>query len=338
MRLTRTILTTIALGAIVLAAASCAKSRPSRGGRIELYPTMGTKGYISSGEDATFRATGFSIFGTKSNENTSGTLFMDNLKVSYTSGKWDYSGDQYWSPMTTHHFFGIYPYSAAGSGKYIYSYDHPSRSVTVTERASGDSDIDAGGGALEDIMYGYTERFYKIGDPIMPVELHFRHACAAITINIRNVSEEDVSSITGIEISNLYRSAESLTLSTESITWTHPSKGGNITSSDINTTLPTGGSGYTPLLRTEMIIPQDFTSVGESRIVLSFTVDFSGSLADKKYDIVLSDIPLPNGSAADNYKYLAGNHYKYNLDITGTSIAFSVSIADWIDDKDIELK
>lgn len=338
MRLTRTILTTIALGAILLAAASCAKSRPSRGGRIELYPTMGTKGYISSGEDATFRATGFSIFGTKSNEKTSGILFMDNLKVSYTSGKWDYSGDRYWSPMTSHHFFGIYPYSASGSGKYIYNYDHPSRSVTVTERASGDSDIDAGEGALEDIMYGYTERFYKIGDPVIPVEMHFRHACAAITINIRNVSEEDVSSITGIQISNLYRSAASLTLTPTSATWTSPYRGEVVTSSDINTTLPTGGTEYTPLFGTEMIIPQDFTSVGENRIVLSFTVDFSGSLADKGYDIVLSDIPLPNGSAADNYKYLAGNHYKYNLDITGTSIAFSVNIADWIDDKDIELK
>jgi hypothetical protein len=52
----------------------------------------------------------------------------------------------------------------------------------------------------------------------------------------------------------------------------------------------------------------------------------------------LSDISLPNGSAQDNYKFLPGKHYKYNLDITGSAIRFEVSIINWIEDDPIDLK
>lgn len=333
----RRILISIALGAIALLAPSCSKVSSYEQVRIEFAPMVATKSFVASEEDATFRTNGFSIFAWKANGNGETKKIFDategaahpGAKVSYEEGKWDYSGNEYWSPMSTHHFMAVYPYKESG-----YSAEFNSNTGDITVQVGP---VSAGNGALPDIMYSSCERFYQIGDPITPVALEFHHACAAMTIRVRNGSEFKINGISGITISKINRSG-SLTLTSDGAIWSDAATGDPITLNYSGGTILSGSLEYKDILDSEMIIPQDFTSAtGENEIVLKFTVDFE-STDDKTYSIILSDISLPNGSAQDNYKFLPGKHYKYNLDITGSAIRFEVSIINWIEDDPIDLK
>ena len=333
----RRILISIALGAIALLAPSCSKVSSYEQVRIEFAPMVATKSFVASEEDATFRTNGFSIFAWKANGNGETKKIFDTTegtthhgaKVSYNDSKWDYSGDEYWSPMSTHHFMAVYPYKESG-----YSAEFDSNTGDITVQVGT---VSAGNGALPDIMYSSCERFYQIGDPITPVALEFHHACAAMTIRVRNGSEFKINGISNITISKINRSG-SLTLTSDGAIWSDAVTGDPITLNYSGGTIQSGSLEYKDILDSEMIIPQDFTSAtGENEIVLNFTVDFE-STDDKTYSIILSDISLSNGSAQDNYKFLPGKHYKYNLDITGSAIRFEVSIINWIEDDPIDLK
>ncbi len=333
----RRILISIALGAIALLAPSCSKVSSYEQVRIEFAPMVATKSFVASEEDATFRTNGFSVFAWKANGNGETKKIFDategaahpGAKVSYNDGKWDYSGDEYWSPMSTHHFMAVYPYKESG---YSATFDSTTGDISVPVGT-----VSAGNGALPDIMYSSCERFYQIGDPITPVALEFHHACAAMTIRVRNGSEFKINGISGITISKLNRTA-TLSLTSDDAIWSDAATGDPITLTYSGGEIESGSLEYKDILDSEMIIPQDFTSAtGENEIVLNFTVDFE-STDDKTYSIILSDISLPNGSAQDNYKFLPGKHYKYNLDITGSAIRFEVSIINWIEDDPIDLK
>lgn len=333
----RRILISIALGAIALLAPSCSKVSSYEQVRIEFAPMVATKSFVASEEDATFRTNGFSIFAWKANGNGETKKIFDategaahpGAKVYYDEGKWKYSGNEYWSPMSTHYFMAVYPYKESG---YSATFDSTTGDISVPVGT-----VSAGNGKLPDIMYSSCERFYQIGDPITPVALEFHHACAAMTIRVRNGSEFKINGISNITISKINRSG-SLTLTSDGAIWSDAATGDPITLNYSGGTIESGSLEYKDILDSEMIIPQDFTSAtGENEIVLKFTVDFE-STDDKTYSIILSDISLPNGSAQDNYKFLPGKHYKYNLDITGSAIRFEVSIINWIEDDPIDLK
>lgn len=336
----RRILISIALGAIALLAPSCSKVSSYEQVRIEFAPMVATKSFVASEEDATFRTNGFSIFAWKANGNGETKKIFDTTegtthhgaKVFYYDSKWNYSSNEYWSPMSTHHFMAVYPYKESG---YSATFDSTTGDITVPVGTV----VLADNWKLPDIMYSSCERFYQIGDPITPVALEFHHACAAMTIRVRNGSEFNIDRISGITISKINRSG-SLTLTSDGAIWSDANTGDDINLNDLGE-IQSGSLEYKDILDSEMIIPQDFTSAtGKNEIVLKFTVHFESTdkTYSKTYSIILSDISLPNGSAQDNYKFLPGKHYKYNLDITGSAVRFEVSIINWIEDDPIDLK
>ncbi len=310
--------------------------------KIEFYPTVATKSYITSAQDPAFQK-GFSVFANKTEINDyldsrqlpQSIEIMENYHVHYKNGVWTYSPlpDVYWGPNCHHEFLAIYPYSP---NAYTFREEVCHIPGIRTIQESGNVGYHTG----EDILYGRQQQDYMIGDKPAPIVLNMKHALSALSIRIRNASGNDIEYIDNIRISGLYTEATGLQiprdikqdpiveLDRNSIgTYLYPPKQGSPQSPYISK----DQTHFQDLTGPEIILPQKFLNLD---VALQMHIHFKDHV--QKLSHKISQIPLPGG-VKNQYSYLPGKHYIYRIDILNNYIICSVNIVNWIEDTPIDL-
>lgn len=335
----------------------------------EIQETKATSPLISdiSGMVSGSGELGYSVYGLKTAVSPGGVNisdhFMLNEKIySVDNGTtWKYDNKKFWSPSAKHYFFALYPYYSTEEDVYdhgvCYSVDKEIGNIIVKGKDEGSlyTGEYIGNGSLStspDILYGmslHTDPFDVSATP-EKVSFEMKHAFAAISFRIKNISEFNITSITpvdggsNINITGLYNAATSLVLNSDGAQWPESTTGISTTAEFefiLDEVIPSAedpwSTGeYYPSAEeawyTALVIPQDFS---KTEVKLQFKITFPDD-STKDYDVTLSDYPV--GSTADTkYSYLAGNKYVYDLSISGSAIACQVNVVDWIEDDFIEL-
>ena len=305
--------------------------------------------------------------------------FMTNVKVSSADNgsTWIYDADQtqegvqkfYWSPGAIHKFFAVYPYfdPVVGNDQYdlglTYAINEEVHALQVTGKhlvteatpvADGESNepvvaklictgIDNEGKNLcPDILYGvqfYSEP-YSVSENRKPVKFTLNHALSAVSFQIRNASEYDITMVETQAITGFKNASEYVRLSDDGPVWgpLHTVSEHTFSVPGINSKLSSGqyyapsGSEY---WYTALVIPQNFGAYNESPS-FTFTVKMDSVTDVKTFTINFKDYQL-HSTAEQAYSFLPGYRYVYTFNITASKILCDVSIVPWINDDPIHL-
>lgn len=317
----------------LILAVSCSKVKADRTQEEDMIvfdaPSITTKSLV---EDVLDLNGGFAVYASRYNSDYVDYDFMTNLNVAQDG---TYSGKYYWAPGASHVFFALYPWYDADS-------DEVDKGVSYQTDATGKKIVVDITGTLTDILYDmaiFSDPFVP-GSAVEKIKFNLKHACSAISFSINNLSGKSIKSIsmTGnsddVQISGLNVKGDLSIVEHDGsaeVVWEN---------------LETGGSLYLPFINvddsnpwvhgqqrdwhTEIIVPQNYVSLD---VNMQFRIDYEGGSYDE-YAIVLSDIRTGDGG----YEYLAGRHYRYNIDITNNDIMCYVKVVPWIEDETIVLE
>lgn len=290
-------------------------------------PSVTTKSLV---EDVADLDGGFGVYASRYTSTYVDHDFITNLNVAQDGS---YTGAYYWAPGASHQFFAVYPWSDSSSDDVdmgvSYQMDASGKKLTVTYST------------LTDILYDVA----VFEDPFVPgsspgkIKFDLKHACAAISFSINNLSGKNITSI------SMTGASDDVQISGLNVKGNLSIEVQNGTAAAVWENLETGSSLILPKIvvdgsdpwthgqqrdwYTHMIIPQNYVS-------LDVTMKMYISYADghDEYTIVLSDIRTGEGG----YEYKAGKHYKYKIDITNQDIMCYVNIVPWIEDDTIILE
>lgn len=111
------------------------------------------------------------------------SIYMKDVELRNAGVQWETDPVYYWTKGGSHHFAA----HIAGQGLEFVS----GSSDRSADKLSSEAEITLGNDYQPDILYAFAERDMETAtDPTATVALEFRHALAAVRININNVSRE----------------------------------------------------------------------------------------------------------------------------------------------------
>lgn len=180
-------------------ACSCNKSSPDTPAAetpsVIAFSNVTTKATVATVSD--LQKNGFGVWAFISNDNAKVTneLILDNAKVTYKSGAWEYSPLRYWVPETIFNFIATYPY-----GQYAFDSENSAVNLTVSETPS-DVDYMIATNTTDTSDEGFSKT----------VNLQFSHALTSVRLNIwrdGGKHQNDDMRITKVTLSNIRKSGE----------------------------------------------------------------------------------------------------------------------------------
>lgn len=310
--------TIIILAAVAMAACSKNETATVGGEAIEFRSEVVARAIV--GEEADMREAGIGVFGTAVYRNsTSADIVFDNERLMYAAEKgWYYAEPvRYWIPQSQYAFAGIYPYAAEA----YYAFDAAAGVLTVADYESGGEHMD------EDLMYATHERDLAATTDRGAVPLEMHHACAALQFKIINGSGSTVTAIEDIALTGLlYKGTLAVTTAGAAV-WTPADD--RVAENDTTTfggtfAMPEGGfeddiRNPLPLYDkgTITVLPQVLRG---QAVKVSFRIN--GATTARTVDL---------SGATD--KWEAGKRYVYTMTLTNDTIAFDVTVIDWIEDE-----
>ena len=241
---------------------------------------------------------------------------------------WGYSPLKYWINDASYQFSAFCPYirESWSNGDVTISSTDPSIIIENYNTGWYSSGILSKDSRSEDLLYAKASR-NTATDGYGAVSLNFEHLLSCVTFNIKNSSGRDITSISGINLKGLdYLCRIEINLTSATIVNYTDEADTQFNGVDITTRL--SNNSTIPLFDcTDLtVLPQ---SLYYAPIFLQFTVNY------EEDDSVPYELNLGNIEAIKEWE--ANKKYTYNLTISSSSIDFSVSIADWIEDRVIEL-
>ena len=310
---------TIALLAATVAAA-CSKGTEHIAGReaIEFRSEVASRAIVEDEEG--MREGGIGVFGAVvCRGGTSTETIFDNEHLTYTAGRgWHYAEpSRYWISGAKYVFTGIYPYAAEA----YYAFDAQTGVLTVADYESGGERMD------EDLMYAVHARDLAQTTNREAVPLAMHHACAAVEFRIINGSGSTVTAIEDIALTGLQHNGTLAVQSDGTATWTLADE--RVAENDTATfggtfAMPEGGfeddiRNPLPLYDkgTITVLPQVLRG---QAVKLTFRIN--GTTTARTANL---------SNTTD--KWEAGKRYVYTMALTNDTIAFDVTVIEWIEDE-----
>lgn len=242
-------------------------------------------------------------------------VYMNDVSYDYISGEWQATEEYYWTKTGIHYFSAHIDGQGA---RFVYSND--------TDR-SGDAISWSGELSTEnqpDVLYAFAERNVETeANPTAPVELNFRHAFAAVRINITNVNRNSLRisecQFDGISVSGEFSATRGGTVTHD----IDDSKTSVYERTGINAPVSIGGS-LNPY--------SSFGAIGSDGSILVWPQNVDGNTT---FCIKYSD----SGQNATDYAHLnsgninrwyAGRCYVYNINMSDDKINITVEIEPWV--------
>lgn len=258
---------------------------------------MQTKAEAALPTEADFKSKDILLFGIRTKDNGTETLFNGATRLTFDGTQWEYSPLRYWSQSSSYDFRAVSP-----AGPDVYG----SAAKTGSVIASFGSDKDLM------VASNHTVSAYSI------VPLTFSHACAAVLFLFRNTKDSREIKITHFEVNNMY-SDGTMSYSWDAnqgidiITWTPSEKKDAWLSTDTPLTL---SGTYQPIDGWHLVVPQ--TLGNDAKLSFSYTVEGEN---DTKYAV----LSIPDG----HNTWKPGKTYKYQIDIDIQSIDLSFTVNSW---------
>lgn len=305
-----------------LIAVACSKSEASTapaGEQIAFRSEVASRAIITT--EADMRAVGIGVFGTVAygGGSTSDVIF-DNEHLMYDTAKGWYYADpvRRWIPASLYKFVAIYPYAATDAA--CYTFDAAAATLTAADYEAGNANID------NDLMYAAHERDLALTANRDAVPLVMHHACAAVQFRIINGSGSTITALDGIALTGVQYKGTLSVASTDTAAWTLSDE--RVASDDITTyggtfDMPEGGfedniRNPLPLYNKDIITVLPQILRGQS-----ITLRLCTNGATTPHTVDLSE---------HTDKWEAGKKYVYTLTLTNDTIAFDVTVRDWIED------
>ncbi len=285
------------------------------------------KSVLTSQTDLENAPEGLGIFGTVAPELNSDSFaiqnIFNNVHLHYVAPDWTYDYLLYWSKGATYSFVGVYPYSAdastLGSGAVTYGFNQSTYESTISIPVSANWQT-------PDLMYGFAARDLTSVENYSIVPINLKHAFAALEFKVVNASGITVNSISDVALKNIIiggtMNAGDMTVAT---TWTNTTRsaegtwGGYTRSGAVLSNIPYGNTEYTLYNGAFVVIPQEVVNTTAS---ISFT-----KVAGDKSD----PIEFTLGNVGDIRRWEAGKKYTYLMTLQSTTITFTVTVVDWIE-------
>lgn len=304
----------------VVLTAACSKSTETIAGReaIVFRSEVASRAIVE--DEAGMRDGGIGVFGAVVYQGgTVAETIFDNEHLMYETGKgWYYAEPvRYWIPESKYVFAGIYPYAEAA----YYAFDAQTGVLTVADYESGEGHID------EDLMYASHARDLALTTNREAVPLAMHHACAALQFKIINASGSTITAIEDIALTGLLHNGTLTVQSDGTATWTMVDE--RVAEDDTTTfggtfAMPEGGfeddiRNPLPLYDKGIITVLPQVLRGQA---VKLTMRINGTTEARTVN--LSNI-------AD--KWEAGKRYVYTMTLTNDTIAFDVTVLDWIEEE-----
>ena len=248
---------------------------------------------------------GFGVWAVINNDLQSDYVLMDNQKVEYTDGLWDYSPLQYWVDNTEYQFVAVWPY-----GDSAYAFDSTDKTVKLTISETPST-----------VDYLVATETIETGDSgyATPVPLQFQHVFTSVGVKIwrdGGKHQNDQIRVRKATISNI-KKAGTLTCNTASWEYTGATLTAEVTNDTVsdtdnigaavkkdNGTLETGGTPSNPF-GTMMLLPQTLDDT--NKVLLKVKYDLFRNGAAKWEEGIELEAYLPN------ITWEAGRQYTYNV-------------------------
>lgn len=275
-----------------------------------------TKSLVGSEQD--MRAVGLKLYGWEGSD-----AIFDGRDLTWSSTSWSYSGKtEWWVPGKSYDFLGLYPrtLTAARTNKTI-SFSHTISDYHYQQQ--------------NDLLAGYHTRNYVKGGDASAVDLPMKHLLSQITFKVVNASDAGTLDVSGASITGLYASGTcTITIpgGSYSVVWTPSgdriSSAGKYAGDKSVTALPIGEENMAVLYQEPLlVIPQ---AVNSEDMKLNLTVTPSGSTPYNK------SVSLRAATGITAWE--PGKKYTYIASITSNIITFSVTVNDWLEDDEYEIK
>lgn len=258
---------------------------------------MQTKAEAALPTEADFKSKDILLFGIRTKDTSTETLFDGNTRLTFDGTHWEYSPIRYWSQSSAYDFRAVSP---AGSDVY----GSAAKTGSVSASFSSDKDLM--------VASNHTVSAYNT------VPLTFSHACAAVLFAFRNTADSREIQITHFEVNNMYSDGTmtyswDATESKDIIAWTQSEKKDAWLSTDTPLTL---SNTYQSIDGWHLVVPQTLGS--DAMLSFSYTVEGE---SDTKY----AALSIPNG----HNKWEPGKTYKYQIDIDILTIGLSFTVNSW---------
>lgn len=314
-------------------------------------PVLHTKALIN---DVGGMMGGFSVYASRYSGSTIDETFMDNLNVASDG---TYTGLYFWTPGAGHAFFGVYPYYDSKDDtidkgiSYEMDTEMDPSGKTLKVKQNGNDVIHSVNGTGEDQLVDLLYGAAVYDDPYIPgeggsnpgkIKFDLKHACAAISFSINNLSAKSITSVTAeggsgrVMLSGLNTEAKlSYVIEDGQVVadWTEMAVSNEMSLPAISISgTDTWTHGTQRDWYAGLVFPQNFAMLD---VAMTFLVTYKTEpVTTDKYTIDLSNIK----TEGSEYVYLPGRHYRYKIDITNQDIMCYVNIVPWIEDDTIVLK
>lgn len=264
---------------------------------------------------------GILLFASYTLDNQTASL-LDNEKLYYNNGAWDYTNKRYWVNGIYYRFCAVHPYNIKNNCTY-------DNNGEVTINYTGNT-------TSADLLYTATTRDLQYSEDYSAVPLHFNHACAALDFRIVNASGNAITDIRNIYLTGLYNQGNFYFDILGTAEW--QITGNRITATNVyyddkctlptNNTLPVDVNRKHPLFDTGvlLVVPQEIYKQGVKLCLQYLT---STSNYNKTY--IAREILLGNIGGSAPTEWVAGQKYTYTLTITDDYITSDVVVVDWVD-------
>ena len=308
------LLLTAAAAAMVLALASCTKTKvtdvpESRNIEFEAFIWNPTKAVE---EVTTDNIKAFYVFGTK----TQSGDFFNNTKVyeSGTENKWIYDNRFMWEESETYTFAA---YSNGGT-----SVDGDGAKIVGAAWDGTDLTISGYNAATEpkDLLVSIASNVQDVIDNNAPVQFNFQHALSMIkfTLNSDLGDGNNAITISSFKVKGINSTANLTYSAVNGVEWANWAATADLSAADFTTETSTPVESE-PFV----VIPQEEN--------ISFTVTFTATFADDEEGTYSQDLT----ATVDNQTFAPGWRYNYVATITGADmkvITFADPIVDpWVD-------
>lgn len=309
------LLLTAAAAAMVLALASCTKTKvtdvpESRNIEFEAFIWNPTKAVE---EVTTDNIKAFYVFGTKTAQDGD---FFDNTKVyeSGTENKWIYDNRFMWEESETYTFaaYSNGGTSVDGDGAKIYDAAWDRTALTISGYNAATEP--------KDLLVSIASNVQDVIDNNAPVQFNFQHALSMIkfTLNSDLGDGNNAIAISNFKVTGINSTADLTYSAVNGVEWANWTAPAELSAADFITETSTPGESE-PFV----VIPQEEN--------INFTVTFTATFADDEDGTYSQDLT----ATVENQTFAPGWRYNYVATITGADmkvITFADPIVDpWVD-------
>ena len=252
--------------------------------------------------------------------------YMRDVPLKYTSGAWSTEPLYYWTKGGSHWF------AAHVEGQGV--------SFTQDDGGRGNDRLSSGvitlsTGNQPDLLYAFEDRdLDNSGNPHAPVPLDFRHALAAVRINITNMKYDDGLAISGYELRNIaaegsFEVSRDVHEAGGQPVYAMSSRSGayQVNRTDDRISVPSGGrhtlysgEGAVGADGSLLVWPQEIED-GRGAIILVLTRYYQDRYEE---DI---EIPLSGASVS---RWQAGRRYTYDINLADDHINVTATVQPWV--------